>query len=70
MVQFARTFKALADQTRLRIINLLLRQPGCVCELQAVLNLTRPLTSRQLARLRNTDLLHCFHYPKGCADSE
>ena len=41
MEQLARTFKALADPTRLRIVNMLLRKPGCVCELQAVLNLPR-----------------------------
>ena len=33
MEQLARTFKALADPTRLRILNMLLRKPGCVCEL-------------------------------------
>jgi ArsR family transcriptional regulator len=57
MERLARTFKALADPTRLRILNLLLARPGCVCELQAVLDLPQSLISRHLAYLRNADLV-------------
>jgi ArsR family transcriptional regulator, arsenate/arsenite/antimonite-responsive transcriptional repressor len=57
MEQLARTFKALADPTRLRIVNVLLRKPGCVCELQRVLGLPQPLLSRHLACLRNAGLV-------------
>jgi len=57
MEPLARTFKALADPTRLRILNLLLTAPGCVCELQAVLNLPQSLISRHLAYLRNAGLV-------------
>jgi ArsR family transcriptional regulator len=57
MEQLARTFKALADPTRLRVLNLLLSAPGCVCELQAVLDLPQSLISRHLAYLRNADLV-------------
>jgi ArsR family transcriptional regulator len=57
MERLARTFKALADPVRLRILNLLLRKPGCVCELQAVLNLPQSLLSRHLAYLRNAGLV-------------
>lgn len=48
-----RFFKALADPNRLRILNLLLEQPLCVCELEFLLNLPQPLLSRHLAYLRN-----------------
>jgi ArsR family transcriptional regulator len=57
MERLARTFKALADPTRLRILNLLLAGPGCVCELQAVLDLPQSLISRHLAYLRNAALV-------------
>lgn len=57
MERLARTFKALADPTRLRILNLLLVRPGCVCEFQAVLDLPQSLLSRHLAYLRNAGLV-------------
>lgn len=57
MEHLARTFKALADPTRLRIVNLLLVRSGCVCELQVVLGLPQSLLSRHLAYLRNAGLV-------------
>lgn len=57
MERLARTFRALADPTRLRILNLLHTAPGCVCELQAVLDLPQPLISRHLSHLRNAGLV-------------
>jgi len=57
MGQLAQTFKALADPTRLRILNLLPTAPGSVCELQAVLGLPQPLISRHFAYLRNAELV-------------
>lgn len=57
MERLACTFKALADPTRLRILNLLLVRPGCVCELQGVLDLPQSLLSRHLAYLRNAGLV-------------
>ncbi len=53
MRELAGTFKALADPTRLRILNLLLRSPLCVCEMERLLDLPQPLLSRHLAYLRN-----------------
>jgi len=52
-----RIFKALADPTRLRILNLLLKQPACVCELETLLQLPQPLISRHLAYLRSVSLV-------------
>lgn len=50
--------KALADQTRLRILNLLVQYPElCVCELTDALGLAQPKISRHLAILRETSLL-------------
>ena len=53
-----RIFKALADPTRLRILNLLIKAPLCVCDLAYVLQLPHPLISRHLAYLKNTGLVH------------
>lgn len=52
-----RIFKALADPTRLRIFNLLLEAPLCVCELEAFLGVSQPLISRHLAYLRSAGLV-------------
>ncbi|MBW6511511.1 MAG: metalloregulator ArsR/SmtB family transcription factor [Desulfuromonadaceae bacterium] len=49
----ARLFKALADETRLRILALLLEGELCVCELIAALELPQSTVSRHLATLRN-----------------
>jgi DNA-binding transcriptional ArsR family regulator len=50
-------FKALADGTRLRILNLLLQEDACVCEVGSALGLPQPLVSRHLAYLRNAGLV-------------
>ena len=50
-------FKALADPTRLRIMNLLLHQELCVCDIQRVLAAPQPSVSRHLACLRHAGLV-------------
>lgn len=51
-------FAALGDETRLRIVNLLLAERElCVCDLQAVLASPQPTVSRHLAYLRRTGLV-------------
>jgi ArsR family transcriptional regulator len=55
MKQTARFFKALADETRLRILALLLSEEElCVCDLMAALQLPQSTVSRHLAYLKNT----------------
>ena len=59
MKDTALIFKALSDETRLRIIGLL--QTGgelCVCDLMAVLELPQSTVSRHLAYLRNCGLVN------------
>ena len=53
----SRLFKAFADDTRLRILNLLTLREHCVCEFQGVLRLPQPKISRHLAYLRKTGLV-------------
>ena len=50
-------FKALADVTRLRILNLLFHGELCVCDIQHVLDATQPNVSRHLAYLKNAELV-------------
>lgn len=45
-------FRALGDETRLRIVALLAHGELCVCHLQTALDLTQPNISRHLAVLR------------------
>ena len=54
----AQLFKALGDETRLRIITLLISGLElCVCDIMAVLELPQSTVSRHLAYLRNTGLV-------------
>ena len=50
----AKIFKALADETRLRIMALLANGELCVCDLMAVLSLPQSTVSRHLSYLKNT----------------
>lgn len=50
-------FKGLADQTRLRIINLLLHGELCVCDIQYVLASPQPNISRHLAYLKHSGIV-------------
>ena len=45
-------FRALADETRLRIVALLSHGELCVCHIQQALNRSQPTVSRQLGVLR------------------
>ena len=49
--------KALGDETRLRILKLLLKRELCVCELEAALNLSQSKVSRHLTVLRSVGLV-------------
>lgn len=57
MKKTAQFFKALSDETRLRILALLGSGELCVCDLMAVLDLPQSTVSRHLAYLRNTGLV-------------
>ncbi len=50
-------FKALSDETRLRVLILLSRQELCVCEIEAILRLSQSRVSRHLTVLRNSGLV-------------
>ncbi|CAG0991354.1 Arsenic resistance transcriptional regulator ArsR1 [Burkholderiales bacterium] len=54
MKNASRLFKSLADETRLRILALLLAEEKlCVCDIMAALELPQSTVSRHLAQLKN-----------------
>jgi ArsR family transcriptional regulator len=53
----SRFFKALADETRLRILRLLEVREMCVCEIMVALDLTQPTASHHLGLLENARLV-------------
>lgn len=57
MNELERYFKGLADQNRLRILNLLLHGELCGCDIQAVLAASQPNVSRHLLYLKNCGLV-------------
>jgi len=53
----SRLFKALADETRLKILMLLNIREMCVCEIMVALNLTQPTASHHLGILETVELV-------------
>jgi ArsR family transcriptional regulator len=57
MKEIAIIFKALSDDTRLRVIKLLQERELCVCELMQVLDMSQPRISRHMSVLKNAGLV-------------
>lgn len=58
MERLAKTFKALSDESRLRILGIVLRAGElCVCDIERLMGFTQTKVSRHLAYLRNAGLL-------------
>lgn len=53
-----RILKALGDETRLSIVNLLRVQKLCVCEIETVLQSSQSNVSRHLAKLRDAGIIY------------
>lgn len=49
--------KALSDETRLGIVNLIMERELCICQIQAVLNMSQPRISRHMRILRESGLI-------------
>lgn len=52
-----RILKALANETRLKMVHLLRDKEMCVCELMIALNLTQPTASHHLNILENSGII-------------
>lgn len=57
VVKLDSLFKAFADPTRLRILNVLAVGELCVCDIVTLLELPQPTVSRHLATLRHAALV-------------
>ena len=58
MKELAKVFKALSDEARLRILNLIFRAGEiCVCDIESITGFTQTKTSRHLSYLRNAELV-------------
>src|SRR4030042_3343873 len=57
MRELVRSFKALSDSNRIRIIKMLEVRPLCVCEITAILNLAPSTVSKHLSILRETGFI-------------
>ena len=57
MKEIAEIFKALSDETRLRIFRLLLEGELCICDLMEVLELPQSKVSRHMAYLKHSGLV-------------
>lgn len=55
--QLSNMFKALSDNTRLRIIYILSKKELCVCDIANILEMTQSAISHQLKILRDLDLV-------------
>jgi ArsR family transcriptional regulator, arsenate/arsenite/antimonite-responsive transcriptional repressor len=57
MYQFVKALKAISDDTRLRIINLLTERECCVCEVMQALEISQTRASRNLTMLYDAGFL-------------
>jgi ArsR family transcriptional regulator len=53
MRDFAKLFKALSDETRIRILKVLLERECCVCEVMQALDISQSRASRNLGMLED-----------------
>ena len=57
MRDLLKTFKALSDETRLRILNVLIERECCVCEVMQALDISQSRASRNLGVLYDAGFL-------------
>jgi ArsR family transcriptional regulator len=57
MRDFAKLFKALSDETRIRILKVLLERECCVCEVMQALDISQSRASRNLGLLEDAGFI-------------
>jgi ArsR family transcriptional regulator, arsenate/arsenite/antimonite-responsive transcriptional repressor len=55
--EIVKVFKAIGDETRIRLLKLLQQRELCVCELMQALDMTQSRVSRNLGILKNAGLV-------------
>jgi ArsR family transcriptional regulator, arsenate/arsenite/antimonite-responsive transcriptional repressor len=56
-MELLQILKALSDETRIRILNILKCSELCVCEIEEILEINQSNASRHLEKLRNTNMI-------------
>ncbi|MGL5348588.1 MAG: ArsR/SmtB family transcription factor [Peptostreptococcaceae bacterium] len=56
--------KALGDETRIRIVNILRQGALCVCEIEAILQISQSNASRHLSKLMNANIVTYYKESK------
>ena len=64
MRDLVRVSKALSDETRIRMLKLLLEKDICVCEMQEIFPISQSQVSRNLRALMDAGLLKRWHEGK------
>lgn len=57
MTQLTNIYKLLSDETRLRMMLLLYQEDLCVCQLAGIIDVPQPRISKNLAKLRDLNLV-------------
>lgn len=55
-------FKALSEESRLRILSILMEKEMCVCEIEVSLNMTQSNASRHLTELKKCGILDSYKH--------
>ena len=63
-MELIQMLKALSDETRLIILNILRDGPLCVCEIEAILEISQSNASRHLSKLTNANLVNYYKEAK------
>ncbi len=63
-MELIQMLKALGDETRIRIVNILREGPLCVCEIESILELTQSNASRHLNKLMNAKIVTYYKEAK------
>ncbi|SCJ44653.1 Arsenical resistance operon repressor [uncultured Clostridium sp.] len=63
-MKIVQILKALGDETRIRIINILRNGPLCVCEIESILEITQSNASRHLNKLMSANLVTYYKEAK------
>lgn len=65
-MDISETLKALGDETRLRILNLVSKHELCVCIIEETLGLLQPNVSKHLGRLKQSGIISCRKVSQWC----
>lgn len=60
LYEISKFYKAMADNTRIKIIAALSIEQMCVCDICVLLNMTKSAISHQLKKLKDMNLVKCL----------